>query len=201
MTRAEVVIDVGGVVPYDYDPTAGDEALAKTPLTASSAYCTVAEMLKRIDRRTVRDLVSDTGEAVEESSLTTNAELLAAMLDASGEVEAAAMKGARYTPADLQALTGAAKARLCRMLVRLTICFLYERRPDKGPIPEVYKAALEQLEQLRTGEMIFGTVETSNAQTMDHEVETARQVETRDGTTFQTRRFFGRRSNRADGSE
>lgn len=195
------MFDAGSVGNHDYDPSSGDEALAKTPLTASSAYCSVDEVLKRIDKRTVADLVSDTGEAVEANTLTTNAELLAAMLDASGEVEAAAMKGSRYTPADLQALTGAAKARLCRILVRLTICFLYERRPDKGPIPEVYKAALDQLEQLRSGEMIFGTVETHDAQTQDHAVETARNVENRDGTTYQARRFMGRRSNRADGSE
>lgn len=197
--RGQFVFDVGNVVPYEYDPA--DSDMAQVPLTASSAYCTVAEMLKRMDKRTVADLVSDTGAAVDSSALTTNAELLAAMLDASGEVESAAMHGGRYRPVDLQALTGASKARLCRMLVRLTICYLYERRPDKGPIPETYKAVQDDLKLLRDGEMVFGTVETFAAQSMDHEVETSRRVEDRDGTSFQSRRFFGRRSNRADGSE
>lgn len=172
--------------------------MAQTPLTNSSTLLTAAEFLKRIDKRTVADLVSDTGEAVDVSTLSADANLNAALLDATGEVEASGMKGGRYRPEDLAALTGAARARLHRMVARLTLVYLYERRPDKGPPAELLKVVDEQLDLLRQGEAVFGTDETHDASTMDHEVETSHDVEARNGTTFQAARFFGRRSNRVD---
>lgn len=170
--------------------------MAQTPLTSAATLCPAAEALKRIDKRTVADLCSDTGTAVDAASVATNENFLAALLDATGEVEASAMKGGRYMPVDLAALTGAAQARLYRMIARLTMVYLYERRPDKGPLPELYKVVLEHLEQLRQGEAVFGTEETFAAQTEDHEVESRHDVEARNGTTYIGRRFFGRRTNR-----
>lgn len=173
--------------------------MAQTPLSSATTLCSVAEFLKRCDRRTVCDLVSDAETPVDAASLATDANLAAALLDATGDVEAAAMKGGRYSPADLAALTGAALGRLLRLVSRLAMVYLYERRPDKGPLPEVYKVVQEQLELLRQGEMIFGTQESFDASREDDTVETSQDVEARNGTTYQASRFFGRRSNRVSG--
>lgn len=172
--------------------------MAQTPLTSSSTLLSASEFLKRCDKRTVADLVSDTGTAADVGTLSADTNLAAALLDATGEVEASAMKGGRYRPADLAALTGAALGRLYRMITRLTLVYLYERRPDKGPPAELLKTVSEQLELLRQGEAVFGTDETYDASTMDHEVEVSSDVENRNGTTYQASRFFGRRSNRVD---
>lgn len=176
--------------------------MAQTPLSvASPGYLSVANFLLRCDQRPVADLVSDDGSPVDTTSLSSNDKLIAALLDASGLVESAAMRGARYAPADLSALTGVAQGRLFRLITEIAVRYLYERRPDKGPAPEMSKTAMEELELLRQGEMIFGTVETAGAQTQHHEVETSVRVESRDGTTYQGRRYFGRRTNRTDGND
>lgn len=176
--------------------------MAQTPLSqASPGYLTVAGFLLRCDQRTVADLVSDDGTPVDTSTLASNEKLIAALVDASGLVEGSAMHGGRYTPSDLAALTGVAAGRLFRLITEIAVRYLYERRPDKGPAPEMSKLAEEDLKLLRSGESVFGTVETFAAQSMDHEVETARRVEDRNGVSFMARRLFGRRSNRADGSE
>lgn len=170
--------------------------MAITPLSNADSYCPVGEALKRADQRLLCELCSDQGSAVAASSLLTNANLAAALLDASGDLEAALLVGGRYTPADLAALTGAALGKLYRLITRLAVCYLYERRPDLGDVPEVYQKAEEHLEVLRTGKWIFGTVEHANAGRPSHEVERARQVEAREGLAVQAEAYFGRRTNR-----
>ena len=183
----------------------------QTPLSSTTSYLPVAEFLKRYDVRTIADLVSDTGAAVDVTTLSSNANLAAALLDASGDLEAAAMHGAMYTPADLAAIaaatqvvnnvtvdrTTASQGRLFRIVARLALGYLYERRPALGDPPATVGEALKELEQLRSGEMIFGTVETAAAMIQHHEVERPDQVEARNGTTYQAARFFGRRTNRS----
>lgn len=60
--------------------------MAQTPLSSSGSLLPVSEFLKRCDQRTVADLCADDGERVDTSTLSSNANLLAALLDASGEV-------------------------------------------------------------------------------------------------------------------
>lgn len=92
--------------------------MAQEPLTNSTTLCSVVEFLRRCDQRTVAELVSDTGAPVDVASLGADANLAASLLDATGEVEAAAMHGGRYRPDDLAALTGAAQGRLQRLIAR-----------------------------------------------------------------------------------
>lgn len=169
--------------------------MAQTPLTNSGSYLTPAAFLARCDARTVGDLCSDNGTRITAAQLLTDANLAAALLDASGEVEAAAMKGARYAPVDLLAIsttTGAAQGKLFRMIARLTLAYLYERRPDHKEKPPATILAIEkQLEELRDGIMVFGTVETSGAQTLEAVVETSQDVENRNLTVVQASRYFG----------
>jgi hypothetical protein len=192
----------GHVTNSNVSPT-----VAQTPLTSTIPYMSVAEFAKRVDIRTIADLIGDQGAriglqddgTIDVATVAANANLAAILLDASGEVEAAGMKGARYTPSDLMLIattTGAAQGRLFRIVTRLAVGMLYERRPDKGPPPAAYDQALEQLQQLRDGVMIFGTLETSGAQVMEAKKETRDDVDARNLSSVQASRYFGRRGNR-----
>lgn len=161
----------------------------------------MTEFLKRVDVRRVADLVSDNNARVDPTTLPTNANLLACLLDASGQLESACAKGQRYLPDDLAFLAStvcASQGRLFRFLTRLTMFNLYDRREDLGQVPEKYKATIEELDLLATGERIFGFVETERAGQMYSEVETAGQITYRDGVVVQAHRYFGRRANRSD---
>ena len=77
-----------------------------TPASSPNAYCPVTEFLKRVDLRTVAQKASDTGVDIPQSLLPVNANVLAALLTASGMFESAVLCGKRYQLADLQALAG-----------------------------------------------------------------------------------------------
>ena len=175
--------------------------MAQTPLTNSTSYLSAAQMLLRVDPRTVGDLCSRDGVRVSASGLLSDTVLAAALLDASGEIEAAAMKGARYAPEDLVAIaatTGASQGKMFRMIARLALVLLYEQRPDHKEKPTAtFQAVQEQLRALEDGISVFGTLETADAQVMEATTETAADVENRRGTTYHARRYFGLRANRS----
>jgi hypothetical protein len=184
--------------------------MALTLNSSASGYLPPLEFLKRFDLRLIADLISDTGVRVggspnpDPAVVAVNLNLLSALLDASGDVEAACIRGHRYQPDDLQALAGtpdnvalpsAAQSRLFRLVGRLAMCYLYERRPDKGPIPETYKAAWDHLEALANGEQIFGFAEAQDAGLLRSETEAAPLVERRNLTVVQARGYYGTRCN------
>ena len=80
--------------------------MSLTPATSATSYCPAAEFLKRVDQRTIQQLCGDAGVDVPLNLLQSNANLLAALLTASGMVESAIFAGKRYQVADLQALSG-----------------------------------------------------------------------------------------------
>jgi len=164
--------------------------MTQTVNTSGTSYLPVAEFISRVDPRIVGDLCSINGQQLSVSTLQNDARLAAALLDASGDVEAACLRGQRYQPADLAALTGVGQGKLWRLIRDLTMCRLYDLRDDLGPIPPKYAAALEDLERLCCGERIFSFVESQVAgvpapglQEMSH----------RHLTTTRARRFFGTR--------
>lgn len=164
--------------------------------TNATTLLPVSEFLKRADWRNVGDLVSDAGTRGTQASLTSDANLAAALLGATGEMEATCSAGNRYQPADLAALTGATLAYLYDLLATMTLVRLVRRRPDlKRPIPEEYEAVKKTLAALREGEWVFGTQEAMSAGNVSEAVETPSQVEQRNGLVIQAGRFFGRRSN------
>lgn len=169
----------------------------KTVLTSSTSYCSVAEFLKRVDVRTVGDLASDDTTRVEASALTTNEKVLTALEDASGEVESAALLGERYTPDDLNALTGMAQAKLQRLVADIAMALMIERRPSlKVPPPPGIERTQEWLNMMAQGERIFGFQEVAEAGHLDHEVLTKDEVEDRAGLVYQARAYFGTRVDR-----
>lgn len=168
-----------------------------TPSSSATSYASASDMLVRYDDRTVRDLCSDTGSRTSSGSIATNTRLLAALLGASGLIEAAVTAAATYKPEDLQALTGASLAYLKDLVCALALGRLFLARPDiEGKLPESYKQAMEELSRLRAGEWAFGLLEQRQAGLMDVQTESASDVENRRGIVVTAQRLFARRNNR-----
>jgi len=176
--------------------------MAKTPNSSAASPMTGADFLKRKDWRTVADYCADDDvrsatAAALLADATKMANLQAALDDAAGMVEGAALAGNRYTPADLAALTGVGRAFLLRLIADLAMGLLVERRPDKKlPVPPSFERAQAELEDLRFGKLIFGLQEAADAGQMDLDAETEVQATDRNLTSTQCQRFFGRRGNR-----
>lgn len=125
-----------------------------------AAYATPAQMIDRYDVRTIGQLVSDSGIQVNHQDLLANAKVLAALVDASGEIEASVLQAKRYTTTDLAALTGNSANHLIRITCVIAFGFLWERRPyadddDENGRGKAEKRARNALEQLRKGQTIF----------------------------------------------
>lgn len=109
-------------------------------------------------------MVSDTGLPIPEASLATDAKLLAALDDASGEIRSAALVAGRYTEADLDALAEGGDPFLIRMTCSLAIGYLLRRRPGiLQQLPADTVEAQQWLAALRFGERIFAVAETATA--------------------------------------
>lgn len=133
------------------------------------AYATPAQMIQRYDVRTLGDLVGDNGIRVDRAALATDANLQAALDDASGEIEAALLQGKRYTTAQLTALTGNSAKYLVRLTCTIAFGLLFGRRPWSDDDEEgsgrrgAEKQARAALEMLRKGQTIFDVEEVKEA--------------------------------------
>lgn len=139
--------------------------MPKQVSTSASPYCTPSAALLYVDWRTPANLLSDDGTRLADSgAVASSAAWAELLLAASGEVEAAALRGKRYTPADLAAMTGAQAARLRELVARLAVGKLVFRRPGLYPtVPQDVQDARAALELLANGERVFGFVETMEA--------------------------------------
>lgn len=181
---------------------------AKTVDSNATAYITDAEVYDACDVRVLADLCSDTGTrlgsstdvALMKTALTASTAFQALKRDACGEVESYCLQGGRYKPEDLAALVASAtmgKGKLLRLLTRLIVVMAYERRPDREmKQPWILETVGDELQALRDGIAIFSFVEAEEAGVVSSRIETADQVEARNGVVYQARRLFGRRSNR-----
>jgi phage gp36-like protein len=164
-----------------------------TPSSSSSAYATVADLLARYDRRVVADLARDENERPSPAALETDARVLAALADASGEIEAACLKGGRYSAADLAALTGMSKKLLTRLTCRIALWLLYEGRDPSADLPPWAAKGQEVLAQLATGERIFAFVETVEAGVIGTVERQETDAQDEDRLVRRAERFFGPR--------
>lgn len=172
--------------------------MAKTVLTSATSYLPASEVAVRHDVRILGDLLGDLGARLDAAAVAASANLAAILLDASGIVESACLRGGRYTPVDLQALTGAGLRFLYRLMDGLVFSMCWERRYPEKELPAWCEFSLKALEMLEAGERIFSFQETADAGRTTHEVENEDDVVNRNGITYQADRFFGRRSNRRD---
>jgi hypothetical protein len=177
--------------------------MAKTSLSTGSAYCSPAAFTEIVDWRQAADYVvdSDDDPRPTKDELEASPVLARALLAASGEIEASCLPRGQYTPADLAALTGAAQSHLETLVGILAFWWLIRRRypaSDANTIPASVVDAREQLERLRVGEQVFGTVENTDAG-KGMQVLTMRQSTDFNSTVNQARRYFGYRPNHLRG--
>ena len=123
------------------------------------AYASAQDLLNRYDSRRIGDLAGDVGVRLTESQILTDSKVAAALDDASGKVMAAIKRANRYTDSELNALTGVSLAYLKRITCDMAFAYLNMRRGYGAAEVEAqapgYRTALEDLNRLGNGEMIF----------------------------------------------
>lgn len=174
-----------------------------TFISTLTPYCTAAQMLTRYDIRTIGKLMSDDPKYIPDYNelvdKTTKAggNLNTILMDASGDVELAALKGGRYTVLDLQGLIGANQSSLQRIVADLAVMMCYQRRPTTNePIPTQAQIAMNKLADLESGGKTFGIQEAINNSHLQFTTDWPSDVVTRNGMVVQAQEFFGRRANR-----
>lgn len=132
------------------------------------AYADAEQMILRFDQRTLKDLVSDTGEP--ETDLSTNARMQTALQDASGAIDAACQVGKMYSPDDLADLTGSDRSLLRRICCELSLVYLIENRPEKfkGQYKDLMQRTEGYLDRFRKGVRVFNIDSNKNAGVVDH---------------------------------
>lgn len=175
-----------------------------TPAGTLIPYCSPPEFLTFIDWRLVGDLCSDTDSRVPLATLQgtgpdyTNADpnLWAALMAASGELEAACLIGNRYTAVDLAALTGASAQYLKKLVSYLAYGILRHRRGifDDDSQPQV-KEARETIDRLEGGGAIFAFDETARAGKPKAEFYEQWEFDRLNLVSRMGRRVFGTRAN------
>lgn len=121
------------------------------------SYATPADFLKRYDARITGDLVRDDDEQATPAELLDDDNLQAALDDASGDIDSALIVGERYTPLDLQALTGNSQTLLIRMCCDIAMAYLLRRRPSKDADRDAARLELAEkhLQRLQDGDQVF----------------------------------------------
>jgi hypothetical protein len=169
--------------------------MALTPESESSAYADASDLEARYDLRVLLRLASDEGESIPAGTLASSARVLAALAEASGEVESACAAGRRYAPSDLALLTGNSLAKLKGIVCGLAMAKLQMGRPtEQGAPPVMLKAAEDALVKLHSGERVFGFTESMNAELTSADPETPAERANRRGTVTIASRFFGKRT-------
>lgn len=121
------------------------------------AYATPKDLIDRYDANDLGDLATDDGSQVSEAALAKNSKILAALDDASGEVDAALLVGNRYSPVELRDLTGHSRSHLVRIVCDIAAARMMGRRlgRDIEKVKLVIELAEGHLERLRRGENVF----------------------------------------------
>lgn len=120
-----------------------------------TAFAEPADLLLRYDYRAIGQMISDTGTAADEAAVLASDVTEALLADASGTITAYALKGGRYSEADLIALTGNGEAFLKRLTCDLAFYSVVLRRGlPVDQYPQIIEA-LAMLESLSQGNIIF----------------------------------------------
>lgn len=173
----------------------GGLAMSKTSMTSDVPYATPADLLVYHDAGKVGDYVSDEKQLTKDELLN-DPVVYAALMRASGEVEAACCRGGRYRPEDLQGLTGASREFLRGLVCDLAFFHLAKRRiPDPQRVPG-YEQAIDVLKALSTGDLVFGFVETVASSHMNMVDISTDSVGRYHRLTEMCRRFWGPRADR-----
>lgn len=174
-----------------------------TLASSTVLFCPVAEFLKRVDMGVVAKLAADPPAVVVAfGALAADVNVLAALRDASGDIEAAAFMGNRYHKEDFELLlTGPetnARGKLYRICSDLAWVYLFERRPNKDvEAPPSLQRSMAWMDLLVSGKRIFAFVETADAGVTERVEASVEDVIERNGSVYQARALFGTTSDRA----
>lgn len=132
--------------------------MAYNPESSATSYITPDDLFARMDINLICQLCSDTQVPIDVAVIRDDVNLLAALNDASGELESSIFVSKRYGAADLQALDGVSRQYMLRILSDLAAYNLWTRRKagePPGTVAKAYEKAQAVLVDLQTGQDIF----------------------------------------------
>lgn len=128
------------------------------------SYATPQDFINRVDVKIPGLLCRDDQTEATPAALLVDPVLQVCLEDASGAVEAECLVARRYSPEDLQALTGVSRQFLKRIVCGITIQYLRWRRGIMEPTTyPMYLESVKWLELLGNGEAIFALTGTEQA--------------------------------------
>lgn len=157
------------------------------------AYASAADMRARFDERSLAEIVADDDTSVDLGDLATDTNMLAALDDASGMVDAAVLTGQQYTTTQLDALTGQSLALLKRLTCTQALIFLKQRRgyiADQDAIDRDQKWVDDMLQRLKRGANVFNVTDNLEASIPSREIVTPRAVERAQLMRDRTHNYF-----------
>lgn len=160
------------------------------------AYAEPADLILRVRPETIADLVSDGPVRVTEDELETNANLLAALDDASGEMDAALRVGNRYSAAALAALTDNSLALRKRICCDLAWALLLRRNGSPTEAEASSKKAESMLEALRKGVNIFDLEDNADAGLPESAGPSVQQIINANGIRERTPHYYANTQSR-----
>lgn len=169
-----------------------------TSISGPAAYCTPEQMVTRYDTRTIGQYLSDDGVKLTADQVQASPILRSLLQEASGELEAALLRGGRYTAQDLGNLTNNGLEMLAGLVAGYAMFLIWDRRPGRfvdHQLPLRAQIAVDKLDKLATGERILPFQEAADAGRIHHEVEAAQRVYDRRLAPVIAQRFFGIRGN------
>ena len=130
-----------------------------------AAYASVSDLIARYDTNLIGELIKDDHEPATAAEISSSSVAETALVDASGQVEAAMLCGNRYSPTELAALEGNSLGLLKKIVCMIAFSELLGRRGgihlDQARFYD--EQSRKYLEDLRTGKNLFNlTDDTSN---------------------------------------
>lgn len=135
-----------------------------------ASYADGNDLIARYDVDLIGDLSTDQRETPDPSSVTSLPNVVTCLADASGEVDVALQAGGRYTPAQLESLTGNSQNKLKRICCDIAMSLLISRRVGDQYVElaeKLSKTSRAHLQSLQRGENVFGLPDFASASTID----------------------------------
>jgi hypothetical protein len=160
-----------------------------------AVYCDADKLTRYFDERTIRDLLSDTGQPVAagSASLAADVKLLEILKSASGRLEAACLISENYTLEELAAMSENSKALAAEICANLAMAMLMRRRPERykaETIVAMSKDAEDYLQQLRNGARLFDVGKHAEAGKPELTYPSVAQIQNENAITMRTKNFY-----------
>lgn len=166
-----------------------------TAASSSTSFCSASEFRGFHDFRQLGDIADDTGTRVTDTTTFDASTTVANHLKAAaGLIESYAMRGARYSAADLAALTGVGLMLLKKLNADIAHWMFWARRHPDKPMTPSSQLAWDILTRLGNGELVFGLQEQIDAGLPDHDYLGHADFDRRGEITDQARRYMGIRA-------